>query len=178
MSPILNGYRSGPRMSLQMDGLDSSAAMLRDAAARGEDMRPAMRRVGLLFMAGNKEQFASHGSYLDTPWPPNSSETLARKAREGVPALGGLMVDSGDLEQSLAGGKGGFLRARRGSVSVGTSLFYAIFAMGGASGKGSNSAASRGARRGVEPARPIMGISEAERQASLGILTDYLLGRA
>lgn len=177
MSPIRNGFRSGPRVDIRMDGIDPSAAMLRDAAARGEDMRPAMRRVGLLFMEGNKQQFASHGSLLGTPWPANSPETIARRAREGVSSLGGLMVNSGDLEQSLGGGKGGFLRARRGSVSVGTSLFYAIFAMGGASGKGSHSAASRGARRGAEPARPVMGISEAERQESLGILTDFLLGR-
>lgn len=160
-----------------MEGLGSTNQMLLDAAARGEDMRPAMQRIKVLLIEGHKEQFASKGAFLGTPWPENSSETLARKAREGVPSLGGIMVNSGDLEQSLSGGKGSRNRVTRGSVSVGTSLFYAIFAIGGASGKGAHSRASRGARRGSEPARPPIGINEAERQESLGILTDYLLGR-
>jgi hypothetical protein len=154
-------------MSLDFEGLGTTSMMLRDAAARGEDMRPAMERIKVLLIEGHKEQFASKGAFLGTPWPANSLETLARKAREGIPSLGGVMVDSGDLEQALAGGKGSRTRVSRGSVSVGVSLFEALFAQGGASG----------GRRGDEPARPVLGINEAERQESLGILTDYLLGR-
>jgi hypothetical protein len=155
-------------MSLEMEGLGATNQMLLDAAARGEDMRPAMERIKVLFIEGHKEQFASKGGFLGTPWPQNSPETLARKAREGVPGLSGAMVDSGDLEQALSGGKGSRTRVSRGSVSVGVSLFKALFAQGGASG----------GRRGDEPARPVLGINEAERQESLGILSDYLLGRA
>ena len=150
-----------------MEGLPESAAMLQEAAARGEDMRPAMYRVGLLFQEGHREQFASQGRYLGTPWPENSEETLLRKARSGVPGLQGSLVEEGDLQQAVEGGKGGFLRARRGSVSVGVKDFKARFAQGGASGN----------RRGTEPARPILGINEIEGRESLTILTSYLLGR-
>jgi phage gpG-like protein len=173
--PVSSGYRSGPKMSLDMGGLQATSSMLRDAAARGEDMRPAMERIKALLMEGHKEQYATKGAYLGTPWPENSSETLARKSREGIPSLGSVMVASGDLEQSLAGGSGSRTRVTRGSVSVGTWLFYAIFALGGASGKGANSKASRGARKGSQPARPPIGINEAEEQESIHIMTDYLL---
>jgi Phage virion morphogenesis family len=177
MTPVSAGHRSGPRMNLRMEGLPESAAMLQEAAARGEDMRPAMYRVGLLFQEGHREQFATHGAYLGTPWPANSEETLLRKARSGVPGLQGVLVEEGALQQAVQGGSGGFLRARRGSVSVGVKDYKAIFAQAGAEGKGDHSKASRGARRGSEPARPILGISESESRESLRILTSYLLGR-
>lgn len=150
-----------------MEGLPESAAMLQEAAARGEDMRPAMYRVGLLFQEGHREQFATRGGFLGTPWPENSPETLLRKARSGNSWSGSPLIEEGDLQQAVDGGKGGFLRARKGSVSVGVTDFKARFAQGGASGN----------RRGVEPARPILGISESESRESLSILTSYLLGR-
>lgn len=167
MSPITNSFRSGPSMSLDIEGVPATAAMLRDAAARGEDMRPAMERIKLLFIEGHKENFASHGAYLGHRWPENSPETIARKAREGVPSLSSLMVNSGGLGEALAGGKGSRSRASRGSVRVGVSLISALFAQGGASG----------ARRGVEPARPVVGISEGEQRESLSILSSFLTGR-
>lgn len=166
VSPIANSFRSGPSLELEMEGFGAAAARLRDAAARGEDMRPAMQRVRLVLIEGHKEQFDSHGSHLGTLWPENSPETLARKAREGVPSLGGLMVNEGSLREALAGGAGSRSRVGKGSVSVGVSLISGLFAQGGASGN----------RRGVEPARPVVGIGEQEKQTSLGILTDFLIG--
>lgn len=150
-----------------MEGLQASSQMLLDAAARGEDMRPAMYRVGLLFQEGHREQFATQGRLLGTPWPALSEETLVRKARSGVPRLQGILVEEGALQQAVDGGKGGFLRARRGSVSVGVKDFKARFAQGGAKKN----------RRGTEPARPILGISMGEARESLSILESYLLGR-
>jgi hypothetical protein len=72
------------------------------------------------------------------------------------------MVESGDLKLSLSGGPGGRSRVSKGSVSVGTSVWWAIFAMAGT-------------KKG-EPARPPIGINEAETVASLRIMEDYLLG--
>jgi hypothetical protein len=154
-------------MSLDIEGLPSTTAMLRDAAARGEDMRPAMARIKVLFIEGHTEQFSSKGAFLGTPWPPNAPETVARKAREGIPALNDVMVGEGTLAEALRGGKGSRTRVSKGSVSVGVSLIQALFSQGGASG----------ARRGVQPARPVLGISDGERDASLSILTDFLLGK-
>lgn len=164
---VTNGWGSGPRLQIDMEGLQASSQMLLDAAARGEDMRPAMYRVGLLFQEGHREQFASRGGFLGTPWPENSPETLLRKARSGNSWSSSPLVEEGDLQQAVEGGKGGFLRARRGSVSVGVKDFKARFAQGGAKKN----------RRGIEPARPILGISTGEVRESLTILESYLLGR-
>jgi hypothetical protein len=153
----------GPKLEIDVAGLDATTAMLRDAAARGEDMRPAMEQIKALLIEGHKEQFATKGAFLGTPWPTNSAETLARKARTGVASLASTMVESGDLQQSLEGGTGSRSRVSRGSVSVGTSLFYAIFAM-------------KGTDKG-EPARPPIGINDAEANTALSIMTDYLLAR-
>lgn len=175
MTPLTNNFRSGPSYGITVEGLPETSAMLQDAAARGEDMRPAMAQIKVLFTEGHKANFDSRGGFLGTPWAPLSPETEARKAREGLPT--DILVGSGSLRDALAGGKGRRTRVSRGSVSVGVSPFYAIFAQGGASGKGANSKGSRGARRGVEPKRPILGITREEQEESISILTDYLMGR-
>lgn len=167
MTPLTNNFRSGPSYGITIEGLPETSAMLQDAAARGEDMRPAMARIKVLFTEGHKANFDSKGTFLGTPWPALSEETEKRKAREGIPALNDVLVGSGDLREALSGGKGSRTRVSRGSVSVGVKPFYAIFAQGGASG----------GRRGVEPKRPVLGITEAEQRESISILTDFLLGR-
>ena len=154
-------------MNLDIAGLGASAAMLRDAAARGEDMRPAMQRLKALFIEGHRENFESEGSLFGERWPADSPETLARKAREGVPSLQSAMVDEGDLREALSGGKGGRARVSRGSVSVGVSLISALFSQGGAGGP----------RKGEQPARRVVGISDPQHEESLSILTSFLLGR-
>jgi hypothetical protein len=154
-------------MDVDFVGLGASADMLLDAAARGEDMRPAMAQVKELFIGGHKKNFDSRGVFFDKPWPDNSPETVARKGREGVPSLMSVMVAGGDLEQALAGGKGSRSRVSKGSVSVGVSLIAALFSQGGASG----------GRRGDQPARPVVGVPESERQTALRIITRFLTGR-
>lgn len=164
---VRGGGRAGPSLEIDVAGAAEANQMLLDAAARGEDMRPAMARIKVLFTEGHKENFDTKGAFLGTPWPGNTDETKARKAREGIPALNDILVGSGDLQEALSGGKGSRTRVSRGSVSVGVSPFYAIFAQGGAKGN----------RRGVEEKRPILGITRAEQEESISILTDFLLGR-
>jgi hypothetical protein len=159
-------FRSSPSLEVEMGGLQASAAMLREIADRGLDMRPALEQVKGVLIEGNKRQFSSHGSYLGEAWPGLSPETKARKAREGIPSLMDTLVASGDLQASLDGGKGKVARVTRSTVRVGTSLFYGRFAQAGA----------KGDRRGTEEERPIVGIGEVEQKASEGILLDYLTG--
>lgn len=137
--------------------------MLTDIADRGENMRPAMLRIKELLIEGHRQQFASSGSFLGTPWEANAPGTLARKAREGIPSLNRPMVATGDLQESLSGGKGGRSRVSKSGVSVGTSLYYAIFHI---SPK----------RKGV-PARPPVGVNEAQRGAAIAIMERHLMGR-
>jgi hypothetical protein len=166
VTPITSNF-SGPAYSIDVAGLPEASAMLQDAAARGEDMRPAMAQIKVLFTEGHKANFDSHGAFLGTPWEPLSAETDARKNREGIPALNDVLVGEGNLQEALSGGSGARTRVSKGSVSVGVAPFYAIFAQGGAKGN----------RRGTEPKRPILGITRAEQEESLAILTDFLMGR-
>lgn len=152
----------GPTVQLDMHGLRDASGLLQDAAARGEDMRPAMLRIKELLIQGHKQQFSSKGSFLGTPWPANAPGTLARKAREGQGSE--PMVATGALRESLAGGKGKRSRVSRSSVSVGTSLFYSVFHI-------------NPKRKGV-PARPSVGISEGQRRAALTIMENHVLGRS
>jgi hypothetical protein len=166
MSPIgfgSGGSRGGPQLDLDIKGLRESGQMLTDVADRGENMRPAMLRIKELLIAGHAEQFASGGSFLGTPWEANAPGTLARKAREGVSSLQSPMVESGDLMESLSGGKGGRSRVSKSGVSVGTSLFYAVFHI-------------NPERKGM-PARPPVGINEAQRATALAIMERHLMGR-
>ena len=158
------GSRGGPQFDLDMRGLKASGTLLRDIAERGENMRSAMLRIKELLIEGHRKQFSSGGSFLGTPWEPNAPGTLARKAREGIPSLNRPMVASGDLMESLSGGKGARSRVSKSGVSVGTSLFYAVFHI-------------NPKRKGM-PARPPVGINEAERETALTIIERHLMGRS
>lgn len=167
MTPIgfgNEGSRGGPRLEIDTKGLRESRQMLTDLAERGENMRPAMLRIKELLIAGHAEQFKSGGAFLGTPWEKNAPGTLARKAREGVSSLNRPMVASGDLMESLSGGKGGRSRVSKSGVSVGTSLFYALFHI-------------NPKRKGM-PARPPVGINEAQRMAALRIMDNHVMGRS
>lgn len=167
MSPPRFGDRvdfgGGLDLTYAVEGADSVADRLRDIAERGEDMRPAMLLIKELLIEGHAKQFDSKGAYLGTPWPENSTETLKRKAREGVPSLSSVMVASGDLQESLSGGKGGRSRVSRSGVSVGTALFYAVFHLAPK-------------RKGM-PARPVVGIADSERETALEIMERHVMGR-
>lgn len=130
---------------------------------RAGDMRPALGIVRELMVQGHEENFESRGSFLGSSWPPLSDQTVARKARQGLtpePLIG----ESGSLLASLSGGKGKVSRVTRTSARAGTSVFYARFHQGGASGK----------RRGEMPARPLVGMGESEFQAALSVISRYL----
>jgi hypothetical protein len=151
----------GPTVELDMHGLRETTGLLRDAADRGDDMRPAMLQIKELLIAGHKKQFSSKGSFLGTPWPANAPSTLARKARLGQSSE--PMEATGALKESLAGGRGKRSRVSRSSVSVGTALFYSVFHIN--------------PKRDGVPARPPVGISEGQRMAALVIMENHILGR-
>jgi Phage virion morphogenesis family len=160
---IIFGDRIGPSLSWEIDGAAEEARRLSELADRAENPRPAMLLIKSLLEEGHRKQFASKGGFLGTPWAENSPETLARKAREGVPSLSSQMVASGDLQESLSGGKGSRSRVSKSGVSVGTSLFYAVFHI-------------NPKRKGM-PARPVVGINKATEESALTILEQHVLGR-
>jgi hypothetical protein len=156
---------SGLGVDVDVYGAGTAAGALRRIGAHAVDPRPAMIAIRELLAEGNRQQFASRGSFLSTPWPSNSPGTLARKARMGQGSS--PMQASGALGAAIGGGAGKRTRVSRTSVSVGVapSLFYAVFHF-------KDIVRSRG---GAEPARPPIGISLAERQTALTILEHYLM---
>lgn len=180
MGPIVYspgaGSRGGPEF--EFNGLRESAEMLKEMGSRAESMRPAMLQIKQLLIEGNTRQWQTKGAYMGTPWPEDSPETAARKRRSGAPSsLASTLVESGDLQASLEGGAGSFSRVGKGNVRVGTHLFYAIFHIKGASGRGAKSAGNSAGRKGSVPARLPLGITEEDRATSLSIIERYLLGR-
>lgn len=142
----------------------AASSMLEGIAKRGGDLRPAMILVKAILAKGLAKNVATKGRYFGTPWPALSPATLARKARQGDPSE--TLNASGRLLQALLGGSGRRTRVSRTRVSVGVSgdFFEALFTQAGAS-KG---------RRGNQPARPVLGITETEQQAAVAVLQRYL----
>lgn len=149
--------------SIEVRGAKAVADDLRGIGERAEDLRPAMRLIKVLIEEGHAKQFATKGAFLGDAWPENSPETLRRKLRSGIPSLSSQMVESGDLQESLTGGKGGRSRVGKGSVSVGTALFYAVFHL-------------NPKRKGI-PARPVVGVNEAQKRAALELIDRHVMGR-
>lgn len=123
-----------------------------------------MRVIRRLLIEGHRKQFLSKGGFLGSPWPALAPGTLARKVRMGQSSR--PMEATGALKRALEGGRGKVTRVTRSSVTVGTSLFYAVFHMKGSKGKG---------RQRNTPARPPVGISDVQYEAALSIMERYLL---
>jgi hypothetical protein len=162
MTPALDfSSFGGPAVSMEVRGAKDAARRIEEIGERAEDMRPAMRLIKVILEEGHARQFATKGSFLGTPWPENSPETVARKARSGAPSLASQMVESGDLQESLSGGKGGRSRVSKGGVSVGTSLFYALFHLN--------------PQRDGMPARPVVGVNREQEETALSLIERHVI---
>jgi hypothetical protein len=165
MSPIGHGFREGPHAELDIVGVAAARDDLVGVAERAEDMRPAMVVVRELLKRGNREVFESKGGAIGERWPALKPETVARKAREGIPSLSDILVASGDVEAAAEGGKGSKGSATRSRASAGIALFYARWALTGAAG----------GRRGREAPRPPIGIPDHIATDSAIAMERYLI---
>lgn len=133
-------------------------------AASGADMRPALVDIGEHLTVATRSRFAEGRAPDGTPWAPNRPATLARK-RGSRPLIG----------ESRRLGREFSYRAGAVELEFGSSLEYAAVQQLGAS-KGQFGKTSRGAPVpwGDIPARPFLGLSEADQRVCVEILNRHL----
>ena len=132
-------------------------AALNGLLRQGQDLRPALQDLGEYFIASTKERFATQTAPDGTAWRDNAAVTALRKGHS-KPLIG----ESGRLKNEL------HYRTDAHSVSWGSSLAYAGMQQHG------GLKAAYPHLWGDIPARPFLGISEADEQAALAILQEHL----
>lgn len=166
--------------------------VLRELQRRLDDMQAAMQEVGETLAASTKARFVTSTAPDGTPWARNSQVTYLRmiEGRAGTTLKKGANAGRVNAKgAALAVGKRPLIgethrlsteiaaRASRDSVSIGSSLVYAATQQFGAA-KGAFGTDSR--RHpipwGTIPARPFMGLSNADGDAVLAIVGAFLKG--
>ena len=150
---------AGARTDIRIEIDDADVrAMLREALARVENLRPAMREIGEVLLSSTKDRFADTTGPDGQRWAENRATTLARKS--GTRPL----TDSGILGGTIAYQ----LDPSGNAVSIGTNRIYGAMQQFG------------GTRQmwphlwGDIPPRPFLGISTDDRDQILTILRDHL----
>lgn len=139
-------------------------AFLKQLAAQLTDMTPVMSDIGELLIGSTRDRFRLGMAPDGTAWVPNSPATLARK-RGSKPLIG----ESRSLSTLFA------YEARPDGVSWGSNLIYAAVQQMGA-GKGVFGSMVNGSPIpwGDIPARPFIGLSEADQAEILIVIESYL----
>ncbi|MDT3668999.1 MAG: phage virion morphogenesis protein [Aromatoleum sp.] len=170
------------RITIEFDSAPVQAALNRLLDALGPaGMAPAMKEVGEVLMESTKQRFATSTAPDGTRWAPNAQATFEsylnrdgknfrQDGRLGAKGAARAMnkkplVDTGILADTIAwqlvdGGAG---------VEVGTNRFAGEWDGGAAVHQFGN-------RKGTIPARPFLGLSEADEVEVLEIIERHLLG--
>ncbi len=130
------------------------------------DLTPVMHDIGQALVEGMRARLRDGRDVEGRPFAPNSPVTLARK-RGARP-----LVDSGMMASQFA------YQAGRDFVEAGSNAVQAATLHFGAR-RGAHGKTRRGAPIpwGDIPARPFVGVSEADRRDILDILAEHLAGR-
>jgi len=157
---------AGARYTLTVDDAELRGALRRLLGAT-DDPAPALRVLGERLLRSTRERFGAGNKRAPdgTPWARNAPSTIARKGRDNPLYQRGLL--QGQLRYQLtADGRG---------VEVGSGLVYAATQQFGA-GRGQFGSTARGAPIpwGTIPARPYLGLSEADRAMAVETLRDFL----
>jgi phage gpG-like protein len=165
-------------------------AALGELLRRVQDPTPALRDIGEYLVASTRRRFAEGRAPDGTPWAPNSPVTvmrylsrfggsfrrrgggLTKRGQARAAAKRPLIGETRRLSSEIA------YRLIPGGVAVGSSLEYAAVQQLGAR-RGQFGRTRRGAPIpwGDIPARPYLGISQADSSAILDIISQYLGAR-
>lgn len=157
-------------------------AALDNLAAALTDMSPVMNEIGMALVASTEQRFNDTQAPDGSQWAARSPVTLANYARRGE-SFGPVLHKSGTLRQ--------FIDHQYGpdEVTIGSSTIYAAVqqfgaeqgAFGAAVGRTKPSEKRKTSQDyfvpipwGNIPARPFIGVSEADRVAVLDIVGEWL----
>lgn len=135
---------AGASVHAEVEGLQTTMRVLRGLALAARDLRPAMDEIGRTAVDHAQLRLEAGRAPDGTPW-----KISLRAAREG----GKTLIDSGHLRASLTH------RASRTGVEIGTASIYAATHQFG---------------RGAIPARPFVGLDDADREDIPDIVSRHL----
>lgn len=146
----------GVSFSLDVEGSAELVAALEALARQARDTRPMMRAIGAMLEASTQQRFQDEAGPDGAAWPSLAAATLRRRD----PQAPKLRL-ANHLYDSLSH------RAARAEARVGVNRVYGrIHQLGGEAGR-------RGQRVTI-PARPYLGVSDADRQEIAAIARDHL----
>lgn len=161
-------------ITITLDDAAATAALGRLVARLG-DASPAMAEVAEVLAEGTQARFRTGTDPSGSPWAPRSPATLAAYARARPPKR------PGEHPLTLTGQLRASLRPEWGPdwAGVGSSAIHGAVHQFGAP-KGAFGTTARGAPIpwGDIPARPFLGLSEADRGAVLDTVAEWLAGAA
>ena len=155
-------------------------ARLRQIARQVDNMAPAMRAIGVILAESTKERFSTSTAPDGERWKPNKLATVlgrlsqisgtyskktGRMTKKGATAFISKkpLVATGELRDSIRYQ----VAADGNSVEIGTNHFAGEWTGGAA-------VHQFGDKKGRIPARPFLGISDADRDEVLAILDRFL----
>jgi len=169
-----------PGIIIKMDGADAVRNRLREISSRVSNMSPILKAIGDRVVEQTKRRFEAGGPAPDgTPWEPPKSQNTKRIR---------TLTVSGHLRDSIR-----FQIIGNNAVAVGTNKEYAaIHQLGGQTAahiirpRNKGGLFWPGARHpmklvrhpgSVIPARPFLGVSEANSTEILGLINEYIIRR-
>jgi phage virion morphogenesis protein len=145
-------------LEISLVGMEAIIENLQGIEQRAGNLRPALLGIGEIVAEGTKQRFASATAPDGQPWAKNSDVTLANKNGTLPLTNDGLLADS--IHYQLVADN---------TVEVGSNFVQAaMMQFGGTKSEFPN-------LWGDIPARPYLGISEAEKAEIMELLGDYLL---
>ena len=154
----------GAAIRVEFDAAEVRRALGRLLAA-GSDLALLMRDIGEALLDATRERFRDEKAPDGTPWAPLSETTKKRKTRNADR----ILAEGGFLGGTLA------YRVGSGEVEVGSPSIYAGTHQFGAA-KGAFGSTSKGAPApwGDIPARPFLGLSDADEADIRNIVLRHL----
>lgn len=139
--------------------------LLRELGDRANDLTPAMKQIGEYMRMRTEENFAREMTPDGRAWrsignSQSIARTFAKKQKNG--GIMKMLQDRGDLRSSIA------YQVEPRSVFIGTNIKVGAWSLGAIH--------QYGAPRRNIPARPFLGVNQADREEITMILRDYLTG--
>ncbi|MBF0139803.1 MAG: phage virion morphogenesis protein [Magnetococcales bacterium] len=156
---------AGTQIKFEIRGLEAVQNALQDLQARGRSLGPALKEIGEHMVESTQDRFDAEQDPDGRTWAPLAEATKKRISEfNGKTPRGGehILRDSRYLRQSIT------YQVAGDELRVGTIAVYgAIHQLGGEAGPT--------AHRVSIPARPFLGVSDADQEYALEVIRDHLL---
>ncbi len=146
---------AGVRIEVRLDDSTARGALGR-MRQRQADLTPVMRSIGEHLMNSTRARFAREVAPDGSRWAPLNRVYAARKAKK---TRGGILVFGGDMRKTFL-----HYRVSSRSVTLVNVAEYAATHQFGSPGRNI-------------PARPFIGLEEADEGAIRSLVLDYILAR-